>query len=345
MKAVRIPQFGGQEVLTYEDVPDPQPQNDEVLVRVRACSLNHLDVWVRKGLPGVKLPHILGSDVAGEIVELGEYVGEFKSGQLKTGQRVLLAPMHFCGHCSKCVSGLQNQCREFTVLGNAVDGGNCELIAVPAANVIPIPDSLDFNQAASVPLVFVTAWHMLVTRAGVRPGQTVLVLGASSGVGIAAIQIAKLFQCRVITTAGDEAKLEKARALGADFGINHYQQKISEEVRKITHKAGVDIVIEHVGAATWDESVKSLKSSGTLVTCGATTGSEVKIDLRYLFARQLTLLGSYMGTMADLHEVLGHVFAGRLKPVVDRVFPLKDLRAAHEYLEKSQMFGKIVVNP
>jgi len=345
MKAVRIHQFGGPEVLTYEDVPDPQPRKDEVLVRVRACSLNHLDVWVRKGLPGVKLPHILGSDVAGEIVERGEYVGEFKSGGCKTGQRVLLAPMYFCGHCEKCVAGLQNQCREFSVLGNAVDGGNCELIAVRAANVIPIPDTLDFNQAASVPLVFVTAWHMLVTRAGVRPGQTVLVLGASSGVGIAAIQIAKLFHCRVITTAGDEAKLEKARSLGADFGINHYQQKISEEVRKITNKVGVDIVVEHVGAATWDESVKSLKSSGTLVTCGATTGPEVKIDLRHLFARQLTLLGSYMGTMADLHEVLGHVFAGRLKPVVDRVFPLKDLRAAHEYLEKSQMFGKIVVNP
>jgi len=345
MKAVRIHQFGGPEVLTYEDVPDPQPRKDEVLVRVRACSLNHLDVWVRKGLPGVKLPHILGSDVAGEIVELGEYVAAFKSGGCKTGQRVLLAPMYFCGHCEKCVAGLQNQCREFSVLGNAVDGGNCELIAVRAANVIPIPDTLDFNQAASVPLVFVTAWHMLVTRAGVRPGQTVLVLGASSGVGIAAIQIAKLFHCRVITTAGDEAKLEKARSLGADFGINHYQQKISEEVRKITNKVGVDIVVEHVGAATWDESVKSLKSSGTLVTCGATTGPEVKIDLRHLFARQLTLLGSYMGTMADLHEVLGHVFAGRLKPVVDRVFPLKDLRAAHEYLEKSQMFGKIVVNP
>jgi NADPH:quinone reductase-like Zn-dependent oxidoreductase len=344
MKAVRIHQFGGPEVLTYENVPDPRPRKDEVLVRVRACALNHLDVWVRKGLPGVKLPHILGSDIAGEIVELGEYVSEFRDGGFKTGQRVLLAPMHFCGRCPKCLAGLQNQCREFTVLGNAVDGGNCELIAVPAASVIPIPDTLDFNQAASVPLVFVTAWHMLVTRAGVRPGQTVLVLGASSGVGIAAIQIAKLFHCRVITTAGDEDKLEKARALGADFGINHYQQKISEEVRKITSKAGVDIVVEHVGAATWDESVKSLKSSGTLVTCGATTGPEVKIDLRHLFARQLTLLGSYMGTMADLHEVLGHVFAGRLKPVVDRVFPLKDLRAAHEYLEKSQMFGKIVVN-
>src|SRR5271169_7241354 len=340
MKAVRIHQFGGPEVLTYEEVVDPQPRKNQVLVRVRACALNHLDVWVRTGLPGVKLPHILGSDVAGEIVEVGEYVSGFKP-----GQRVLLAPMHYCGHCEKCVMGLQNQCREFTALGNAVDGGNCELIAVPAANVIPIPDSLDFNQAASVPLVFVTAWHMLLGRAGIRPGQTVLVLGASSGVGIAAIQIAKLFRCRVITTAGDEAKLAKGRELGADYGINHYQQKISEEVRKITNKEGVDIVIEHVGAATWDESVKSLKAGGTLVTCGATTGLSVGVDLRHLFARQLSVLGSYMGTMGELHEVLGHVFAGRLKPVVDRVFPLKDLRAAHELLENSQMFGKIVVKP
>ena len=293
MKAVRIHQFGGPEVLTYEDVPDPQPRKDQVLVRVKACSLNHLDVWVRKGLPGVKLPHILGSDIAGEIAEVGEYVSGFT-----TGQRVLVAPMHFCGHCVKCLAGLQNQCREFTVLGNGVDGGNCELIAVPAANVIPIPDGLDFNQAASVPLVFVTAWHMLVGLAAVRPGQTVLVLGASSGVGIAAIQIARLFRCRVIATAGDEVKLEKGRALGADFGINHYKQKISEEVRKITNKEGVDIVVEHVGAATWDESLRSLKSGGKLVTCGATTGPSVALDLRHLFARQLTLLGSYMGTMA-----------------------------------------------
>jgi NADPH:quinone reductase-like Zn-dependent oxidoreductase len=340
MKAVRIHQFGGPEVLTYEDVPDPQPRKDQVLVRVRACSLNHLDIWVRKGLPGIKLPHIPGSDVAGEIVEVGEYVTG-----LRVGQRVLLAPMHYCGRCVKCASGLQNQCREFTVLGNAVDGGDCELIAVSAANVIPIPDSLDFNQAASVPLVFVTAWHMLVGRAGIRPGQTVLVLGASSGVGIAAIQIAKLFHCRVITTAGDETKLAKGRELGADFGIHHYRQKISEEVRKITNKEGVDIVVEHVGAATWDESVKSLKSGGTLVTCGATTGPVVALNLQHLFARQLTLLGSYMGTMGELHEVLGHVFAGRLKPVLDRAFPLSEIRSAHEYLENSQMFGKIVVNP
>jgi NADPH:quinone reductase-like Zn-dependent oxidoreductase len=340
MKAVRIHQFGGPEVLTYEDVPDPRPRKDEVLIRVKACALNHLDVWVRKGLPGVKLPRILGSDIAGEVADIGEYVSGFK-----TGQRVLVAPMHFCGHCAKCVAGVQNQCPEFTVLGNGVDGGNCDLIVVPTANVIPIPNSLDFNQAASVPLVFLTAWHMLVGRAGVHLGQTILVLGASSGVGIAAIQIAKLFHCRVITTAGDETKLEKARALGADHGINHYKQKISEEVRNITNKEGVDIVVEHVGAATWDESLKSLKGGGTLVTCGATSGPNVGVDLRHLFARQLSLLGSYMGTMGELHDVLSHVFAGRLKPVVDCAFPQKEIRAAHEHMEKSQMFGKILVNP
>ena len=340
MKAVRIHQFGGPEVLTYEEVPDPQPRKDQVLIRVRACALNHLDLWVRQGLPGVNLPHILGSDIAGEIAEVGEYITD-----LKPGQRVLLAPMHFCNRCPKCVAGLQNQCQQFTVLGNTVDGGNCELMAVPAVNVIPIPDSLDFNQAASVPLVFVTAWHMLTGRASIRPGQTVLVLGANSGVGIAAIQLAKLFHARVITTAGDDRKMERARELGADFVINHYQQKIAQEVRTITKGEGVDIVIEHVGPATWHESVRSLKAGGTLVTCGATTGPKADIDLRFLFSRQLSLLGSYMGTMGELNEVLSHVFAGRVKPVVDCVFPLQEARAAHEYLAKSQMFGKVVLNP
>lgn len=340
MKAVRLHQFGGPEVLQYEEVPDPKPRKDQVLVRVRACALNHLDIWTRKGLPGVNLPHILGADVAGEIVEVGEYISDFQP-----GQRVLLAPMHFCRHCAKCLAGLQNQCRQFTVLGNGVDGGNCELIAVPAAMVIPIPDTLDFNEAASVPLVFVTAWHMLTGRASIRPGHTVLILGANSGVGIAAIQIAKLFHARVITTAGDDHKAERARELGADHVINHYQQKISQEVRKLTNHRGVDIVLEHVGAATWEESVKSLGAAGTLVTCGATTGPNVQLDLRFLFSRQLSLLGSYMGTMGELHEVLGHVFAGRIKPVIDHVFPLQEARAAHEYMERSQMFGKIVLNP
>ena len=340
MKAVRIHETGGPEVLRYEEIPEPELRKDRVWVRVKACAMNHLDLWVRKGIPKVPLPHILGSDVAGEVADIGEYVSGFK-----VGQRVLLAPMHYCGHCEKCAAGLQNQCREFTVLGNAVDGGNCELIAAPAANVIPFPDSLDFNQAASVPLVFVTGWHMLVGRAQIKPGQTVLVLGANSGVGIAGIQIAKLFQCTVITTAGDDRKAERARELGADHVINHYQQKISEEVRRITSKQGVDIVLEHVGPATWDESVRSLKPGGTLVTCGATTGPQVGIDLRFLFSRQLSLLGSYMGTMGELHEVLKHVFSGKLKPVVDRTFPLSEARAAHEYMEKSQMFGKIVLNP
>ena len=340
MKAVRIHQFGGPEVLQYEDVPAAQPRKDQVLIRVRACAMNHLDLWVCKGLPGVRLPHIPGSDVAGEIVEVGECVKGFK-----VGQRVLVAPMYFCQQCRACADGRQNQCPGFTVLGNAVDGGNCELLAVPPINVIPIPGDLGFNEAASVPLVFTTAWHMLVGRANLRPGQTVLVLGAGSGVGSSAIQIARMFHARVIATAGDERKMQKALELGADFVINHYKQKISDEVRKITNREGVDIVIEHVGAATWDESLRSLKPGGTLVTCGATTGPEAKINLQFLFARQLSLLGSYMGTMGELHEVLGHVFAGRLRPVVDRVFPLADIRAAHEYLATGQMFGKIVLNP
>lgn len=338
MKAVRIHEFGGPEVLRYEDVPDPKPRKDQVLVRVTAVALNHLDLWVRKGLPGVKLPHIPGSDIAGEVVEVGEYVRG-----VKPGQRVLVAPMHFCNHCAQCVAGRQNMCREFTVLGNAVDGGDCELIALPEVNIIPIPETLDLVQAASVPLVFVTAFHMLTGRASVRPGNTVLVLGANSGVGIAAIQVAKLFQATVITTAGTEQKMAKARELGADHVINHYQQSVSEEVRKITHREGVDIVVEHVGPATWEHSLKSLKPGGTLVTCGATTGPQVGIDLRFVFSRQLSILGSYMGTMSELNEVVKHVFSGKLKPVVDRVFPLKDIRAAHEYMENSEMFGKIVL--
>ena len=229
------------------------------------------------------------------------------------------------------------------MLGNTVDGGNCELIAVPRVNVIPIPDSLNFIDAASVPLVFLTAWHMLTGRAHLRAGQTVLVLGAGSGVGSAAIQISKMLGAEVITTAGDERKLAKARELGADHTIDHYKQKIAEEVRRITNKQGVDIVFEHVGIATWPDSVRSLKPGGTLVTCGATTGYEATLDLRVLFAKQIGLLGSYMGGMGELLEVLKHVFAGKLKPVVDRTFPLSETRAAHEYLKKSEMFGKVVL--
>jgi NADPH:quinone reductase-like Zn-dependent oxidoreductase len=340
MKAVRIHEFGGPEVLKFEDVPEPALRKDHVLIRVKACALNHLDLWIRKGLPGVKLPHINGSDVSGDIAEVGEYIRD-----LKPGQRVLLAPMTFCGHCAECAAGRENFCPQFSVLGYLNDGGNAEFITIPRINVIPIPETLTYDKAASVPLVFLTAWHMLVERAQIKPGQLVLVLGAGSGVGSAAIQIAKLWGARVITTAGDETKLEKGRELGADYTINHYKQKISEEVRKITARRGVDIVFEHVGAATWEESLKSLRPGGTLVTCGATTGPEVKIEIRFLFSRQLSYLGSYMGTMGDLHEVLKFVFNGALKPVVNKSFPLREAGAAHEYLERSAQFGKVILNP
>ena len=340
MKAIRFHQHGGPEVLKFEDVPDPQVRKDQVLVRVKAVALNHLDLFVRQGVPGVPLPQIPGSDIAGDVVEVGEYITD-----IKPGTRVLLAPMVFDGNCEKCVSGQQNFCPNFSVLGYRVPGGDAELIAVPRVNVIPIPQELTYNEAASVPLVFLTAWHMLVGRAKIRPGQRVLVLGAGSGVGSAAIQIAKLWNCEVITTAGSESKLEQARELGADYTIDHYKQKISEEVKKLTSKQGVDVVFEHVGQATWLESVRSLKPGGTLVTCGATTGFEGSIDLRVLFSRQLNLLGSFMGNMGELHEVLKHVFSGRLKPVVDKSFPLREAAAAHVYLAKSSMFGKVILNP
>jgi NADPH:quinone reductase-like Zn-dependent oxidoreductase len=340
MKAIRFHEFGGPEVLKFEDISDPQLRKDQVLIRVKACALNHLDLWVRKGLPGVKLPHINGSDISGTIEQIGEYITD-----LKVGQRVLLAPMVWCGNCAACADGRQNMCRHFTVIGNLVDGGNCEFIAVPRVNVIPIPDSLTYDEAASVPLVFLTAWHMLVGRANLRPGEFVLVLGGGSGVGSAAIQIGKLLGARVIATAGDERKLDQSKELGADYLIDHYKQKITDEVKKITAKAGVDVVLEHVGKATWNESVASLRPGGRLVTCGATTGPEAQFDLRVLFAKQLSFLGSYMGTLGELHEVLKHVFSGRLKPVISKTFPLHEAQKAHEFLEKGHQFGKVVLNP
>lgn len=345
MKAIVIHEFGGPEVLKYEDVPEPQLRKDQVLIKVKACALNHLDLFIRQGLPGIKLPHINGSDVSGEIAEVGEYITD-----LKAGQRVLLAPMVYCGHCEFCMNGKQNFCREFSVLGRAVDGGNCEYIAVKPEMVVPIVkdqmgNELTYDEAASVPLVFLTAWHMLVARAGVKPGDIVLVLGGGSGVGSAAIQIAKLNGARVIATAGDEAKLDQCRDLGADYTIHHHQQKISDEVKKITAKAGVDIVFEHVGKATWEESIKSLKYGGTLVTCGATTGPEAPVNINVLFGKQLSLLGSFMGTMGELHAVLKHVFSGALKPVVDKTFPLREAAAAHQRMEEGKQFGKIVLNP
>jgi NADPH:quinone reductase-like Zn-dependent oxidoreductase len=307
---------------------------------VHACALNHLDLWVRGGLPNVPipLPHIPGSDVAGEIAKIGSEVTT-----VRVGQKVVLAPGVSCGKCAPCVSGQDNRCRQFTNLGYMIDGGCAEFVRVPEVNCLPYPENLSFEQAAAIPLVFQTAWHMLIARAELQPGEDVLVLGAGSGVGSAAIQIAKFFGARVIATAGSDEKLAKARELGADHAINHKSQRIRDEVRRITNKRGVDVVFEHVGTATWDDSLASLALAGRLVTCGNTTGYDAKIDLRFLFSRQLSLLGSYMGVKSELHTVMKLVAAGRLKPVVDRTFPLAEAAAAHAYLETGQQFGKVVL--
>lgn len=340
MKVARIQQHGGPEVLVYEEVPEPKIKANEVLVRVRASALNHLDLFVRAGIPGMKfaMPHILGSDIAGEVVEVGELCE-----RVKPGWRVLLSPGLSCRQCEQCLNGQDNLCRRFTMFGYGKDGGNAELLAAPEYSVIPVPDDLTFEEAAATPLVFLTAWHMLMARAKLQPGEDVLVLAASSGVGMAAIQIAKMFQCRVIATAGGEPKMARARELGADFALDHYRQDISAEVKKITGKRGVDVVVEHVGVATWLKSLESLAPAGRLVTCGATTGFDAKVDLRFLFSKQWSLLGSFMGTMGELHQVLKFVFRKQLKPVIDHVYPLSEIRAAHERLEKKEQFGKVVL--
>jgi NADPH:quinone reductase-like Zn-dependent oxidoreductase len=342
MKVARFHQHGGPEVLVYEDVPEPKIKADEILLRVRACALNHLDLFVRAGIPGMHfhLPHVLGCDIAGEVVEVGNLCR-----RVEPGWRVVLSPGLSCRQCTECVSGRDNFCRQYTMFGYALDGGYTEFLAAPEYAAIRIPDDLSFEAAASVPLVFLTAWHMLMNRAKLQPGEDVLVLAASSGVGSAAIQIAKMIQCRVITTAGIPEKIEKARELGADHVIDHYRQDIAAEVKNLTGKRGVDVVVEHVGAATWPSSMKSLAPGAGLVTCGATTGFDASVDLRFLFNRQYSLLGSFMGGLGELHRVLQFVFRKQLRPVIDRVYPLSEARQAHERLEKKEQFGKIVLVP
>ena len=313
MRAVRIHQHGGPEVVRCEPAPEPKPKANEVLIEVKACALNHLDMWVRGGLPGltVEMPHTLGSDASGVAVAVGELCG-----RVKVGDRVLVAPGRSSWQTAECIRGDDHFSRDFGIFGYQYPGVHAELIAIPEVNALPIPGALSFEEAASVPLVFQTASHMLVGMAKIRFCEDVLILGASSGVGIAAVQIAKLFHCNVIATAGGPDKLAKAKALGADHVIDHYEQDIKAEVLRITGKRGVDIVFEHVGKATWAHSTGSLAHHGRLVTCGATTGADVSLDLRRLFARQLTLQGSFMGRMSELWDVLRCFDKGLLKPVV-----------------------------
>ena len=339
MRAVCFHQHGGPEVLRYEEVAEPELAAGEVLVRVRACALNHLDIWGRQGLPHVRIPmpHICGSDVAGEVV------GSSGS-DVSAGRRVMLQPDISCGRCMACLSGKDNECPHYEVLGYLNHpGGYAEYVKVPVQNIISIPDEIDFVQAAAFPLTFLTAWHMLMTRAQLKRGEDVLVLAAGSGVGQAAVQIAFMHGARVFATAGSPEKLERARALGAYEVIDHHTQDIADEVRRLTNKRGVDVVIEHVGEATWTKSVRALARGGRLVTCGATTGGNGALDLVSLFARQLTLHGSYMGTKGELMRAVRFFFTGQLKPVVDRTFPLADAAEAHRRMEASGQFGKIVL--
>jgi NADPH:quinone reductase-like Zn-dependent oxidoreductase len=340
MKAIRFHQPGGTDQLRFEDAPEPVPGQGEIVVRVKACALNYLDIWERRGLPFVKipLPHISGSDVAGVVEAVGPGVTA-----VKPGDRALVNPGVSCMHCPACYEGHDNFCPRFSVLGYISDGGYAELVRVPDVNAIPYPEGLEFYEAAAIPLVFMTAWHMLVTRCGIQGGDDVLVLGAGSGVGSAAIQIAKYFHARVIATAGSEAKLEKALSLGADFVVDHSRQKIRDEVKKVTGRRGVDIVFEHVGMATWEDSIASLAPHGRLVTCGATTGHDAHIDLRHLFAKQISILGSYMGSKHELLKVISLVNEGHLRPVVSNVLPLAQAAEAQDLLETRQHFGKVVL--
>lgn len=342
MKAVIFRQHGGPEVLEYADVPEPRMRANEVLVAVKACALNHLDIFVRGGLPGIQipLPHILGNDIAGVVRDVGELVN-----WVKPGDEVMVHPGVSCGHCEACLSGQDNLCREYDIIGYRSDGGYAELVAVPGVNIIPKPPQLSWEEAAALPLVTVTAWHMLVTRANVQPGEDVLVHAAGSGVGSIAIQIAKLRGARVITTASSDEKLAKARDLGADVTINYTQDDWPKEVRRVTDRKGVDVVVEHTGAATWPGSISSLKNNGRLVTCGATSGYDAHTDLRQIFYRHLTVLGSFMGSKAELVEAMKFVREGKIHGVVDRVLPLSEARQAHELIEDRAQFGKIVLKP
>ena len=333
--------FGGPEVLKPAELPDPQPGPGEILVRVRACALNHLDLHVRGGLPAYKIamPHILGCDAAGTVAALGPGATAFR-----IGARVAVAPGRSCGRCDDCLAGQDNRCAQYAIIGaGAGPGGYAEYLRVPEACAVEVPDSMSFEEAAAFPLTYLTAWHMLVTLAACGPGQTVLVLGAGSGVGVAAIQIASLSGARVIAVSTSAEKLEKAKALGAEETIHAPPQDIARQTRKLTGGALADVAFEHVGPAVFMDALKSLKPGGRLVTCGATSGPEVTLDLRYVFWRQLQILGSKMGTLAEFRRVARLAGEGRLKPVVDKVFPLAQARAAHEYLADRRQFGKVVL--
>ncbi|MFX1536286.1 MAG: zinc-binding dehydrogenase [Promethearchaeota archaeon] len=345
MKAVVFHEHGTIEKLVYTDFPTPKIESNQVLVNVKAVALNHLDLFVRQGWPGLNLemPHILGSDIAGVITEVGTEVQG-----VEVGQKVIVDPNVYCGVCEFCLLGEHSLCREYAIIGEHKRGGYAEFVPIQAENVISIPErsSLNFVQAAAVPLTFMTAWRMLMTKARLKTGQDILIIGIGGGVALAAMQIAKMIGARVFVTSSSDEKLEKAKILGADFGIN-YREKPDwhKEVFTLTKRRGVDVVVDSVGQATWEKSLRSLRKGGRLVTCGATTGPIAQTNISLLFWRQLEILGSTMGSRSELREVLKLVWNQQLKPVVDQVLPLSEAKKAHQILEEGKQFGKLVLEP
>ncbi|AKU90077.1 zinc-binding dehydrogenase [Vulgatibacter incomptus] len=342
MRAVVFRRHGGPDVLEQAEIPDPAVRPSDVRVRVKATALNHLDLWIREGIPSipVEFPHVLGADIAGVVESVGSDVRG-----ISVGDEVIVQPGQSCMQCEACLSGRDNACPSYKIVGEHRDGGYAELVSVPHHNVLPKPKGLSWEEAAAAPLVFLTAWEMLVKRAALQPGELVLVQAAGSGVGSAAIQIAKLIGATVIATAGSDSKLEKARELGADHTINYEKQDFVAETRRFSGRRGVDVVFDHVGKLTWAGSMRALDSGGRLVTCGATTGYDVGVDLRHLFYRRLSLLGSTMGSKGDLFRIVQLLGQRKLHGVIDRVLPLSEAAKAHELLADRAQFGKVVLVP
>jgi NADPH:quinone reductase-like Zn-dependent oxidoreductase len=339
-KAIRIHEHGGIDKIVIDEISVPVPKSNEAVVRIHATSVNHLDIWVRKGFANLALPLpiILGSDGAGTISEIGAEVTD-----LKVGDRVMVSPSRSCGVCKHCLAGEDNLCASYKILGEHCDGTDAEFVAVKREDIFKLPDDVSFEDAAASALVFITAYQMLIDKAKIQQMETVLILGAGSGVGTAAIQIAKLFNACVIAVAGSDEKLEKARGLGADEVINHNSENIAQTVRRLTDKRGVDIVFEHTGKLTWNDSILSARRGGRIATCGATTGFDASTDLRYVFSKQLTIHGSTMGSKSRLFTLLDLLSEKKFKSVIDRTMHYTEVRKAHEIMENRQHFGKIVL--
>ena len=342
MRAIRFHSFGGPETLQLDAVPVVEPGAADVLVKIHASGVNHLDIWLRIGArPGIEPPHTPGSEIAGEIVQIGDTVRS-----VAVGQRVAVSPWAFCGVCEFCLQGEESICANGNIIGTAPNqGGYAEYIMVPASIAVPIPETLTYDAAAALTLAAITSWHMLYQRTRVQPGEWVLVQAAGSGVGVYAVQIARFLGARIIATAGSKEKLDRAQALGAEATINYSEMDVADEVKRITNGRGVDVVFEHVGEATWEQSIRSLARNGRLVTCGATTGRGGTVDIGHLYTRQLSLLGSMGGNRLDLQQVLSLAERGVLNPVLDTIFPLERAQEAHERMAARAQFGKMLLHP